>query len=168
MRVSEIFPSQYVKAADLQGKTVPLTIRSVTLEELTTCENKKSIKPVVWFQGTKKGFVLNVTNALAIAHLHGDEMDDWGGKRIAIYPTQVKAFGAIQDCIRVKDFIPAPPKPAAQSVPAEEPTGIDDEDVTDYGDEVFDTDTDGDDSASHQAANMQSTNGKVKAGKVAA
>lgn len=141
MKISQVFPSKYVKAEDLQGKTVTLTIKTVTLEEMTTHDNKTASKPVVWFEKATKGFVINLTNALIIKNLYGDDTDDWTGKRIAIYPTRVKAFGKMQDCIRVREEIPATPKPVAQAAEIETPTGLDDdEDVTDFNDNPFDHD----------------------------
>lgn len=132
MKISVIFPSKYVAAADLNGKTVTLTIKSVTMEEMVTHENKKVVKPVVWFEKATKGFVMNQTNAKIIVALYGDETDGWAGKRIAIYPTRVKAFGQMQDCIRVREEIPAQPKPTAQAPQTEERAEFDD--AEDYSD----------------------------------
>lgn len=140
MKISVIFPSKYVKAADLNGKPVTLTIKSVTMEEMVTHDNKKANKPVVWFERATKGFVINLTNALIIAALYGDETDNWTGKRITIYPTQVKAFGKMEDCIRVRQEVPAQPKPQAQAATVEERAEIDDdEDVADYDAHLFDS-----------------------------
>src|SRR5687767_4047837 len=127
MLISEVFPTKYVAAADLKGKTVPLTITHVTAEEMLTHDNKKVLKPVVWFERASKGLVLNRTNAVTIATLYGDDTDTWSGKRIAIYPTQVRAFGKLQDCIRVREEIPAQPKPVAQAAQVEERPDIDDD-----------------------------------------
>lgn len=133
MKISQVFPTKYVAAADLNGKDVTLTIKGVRLEEMVTHKDEKVKKPVVWFEKASKGFVLNVTNAKVIAALHGDETDDWTGKRITIYATKVRAFGQMQDAIRVREWIPAQPKPVAQAATVEEPNGIDDdEDVADY------------------------------------
>lgn len=133
MKISEVYPTKYVTAADLQGRTIMLTIKAVTLDEMMTHDNKKVLKPVAWFERTAKGLVMNATNARVIANLYGDDTDGWSGKRISIYPTQVKAFGKMQDCIRVREEIPAQPKPVAQAAQVEETTGIDDdEDIADY------------------------------------
>jgi hypothetical protein len=131
MKMSDIFPSKYVKAADLNGRTVTLTIKGLAVEEMLNHSNEKERKPVLYFQKATKGFVLNRTNAMTIASLYGDESDDWTGKRISIYPTRVKAFGQMQDAIRVREEIPAQPKPMAQAVPVEENEIDDAEDVTD-------------------------------------
>lgn len=133
MQISKVFPSKYVAAADLNGKPVTLTIKRVSLEEMKDHNSNLIKKPVVWFEKATKGFVMNVTNARTIADLYGDETDDWTGKRITIYPTQVRAFGKMQDCIRVREEVPAQPKPQAQAPQVEDRSGIDDdEDVTDF------------------------------------
>lgn len=135
MKISQLFPSKYVKAADLNGKTVTLTIAKLVVEELGPSGHpgaEKERKPVLYFQKATKGLVLNRTNAMTIVGLYGDESDDWGGKRISIYPTRIRAFGAMQDTIRVREEIPAQPRPMAQAVQVEEAAEIDDaEDVTD-------------------------------------
>jgi hypothetical protein len=134
MRISKIFPSKYVKAADLEGRTITLTISKVTMDEMLTHDNKKVKKPVVWFERATKGFVINLTNALIIGNLYGDETDNWAGCRISLYPTKVRAFGEMQDCIRVREEIPASPRSVATAPQVEETTGLDDdEDVADHG-----------------------------------
>ena len=131
MKMSDIFPSKYVKAADLEGRTVTLTIKTLTVEEMLNHASEKERKPVLYFERATKGLVLNRTNAMTIAALYGDESDTWPGKRISIYPTRVKAFGQMQDCIRIREEIPALAKPQAQAVPVEEQSIDDAEDVVD-------------------------------------
>jgi len=143
MKISDVFPSKYLTAADLDGKSYTLTIRTVTLEEMITHDNKKVQKPVCWFANAQKGFVMNVTNAHIIVALYGDETASWTGKRITLYPTKVKAFGTYQDAIRVREEIPSTPKPVAQAAQVEEQSGLDDmEDLTDYDPNLFDADSD--------------------------
>ena len=98
-RVSEAFPSKYVSAPDLNGQSCVLTIDTVKQEGVGT---PPEMLPVVYFQGTQKGLVLNVTNANTIALHHGDEMNNWDGKQIEIYPTTTTFAGKIVDCIRVR------------------------------------------------------------------
>lgn len=139
MKVSQLFPSKFVKAADLNGKPVTLTIKELKIEKMGHGAEEER-KPVLFFERATKGLVLNRTNAMVIASLYGDEADDWAGKRVTIYPTRVRAFGQMQDCIRVKPEIPAQPQAQAHPVaPVEEASEIDDqEDVVDY-DHLFDT-----------------------------
>jgi hypothetical protein len=137
VKMSDLFPSKYVKASDLNGRTVTLTIKELRVEEMGHGSEKER-KPVLYFERATKGLVLNRTNAMIIAGLYGDESDDWVGKRISIYPARVKAFGTVQDAIRVREEIPAQPKPVAQAAQVEESPELDDaEDVTD--DNLWDT-----------------------------
>lgn len=138
MRISQLFPSKYVKAADLNGKPVTLTIAKLVVEEMGHGAEKER-KPVLYFEKATKGLVLNRTNAMTIAGLYGDESNEWAGKRVTIYPTRVRAFGTMQDAIRVREEIPATPKPTAQATQVEERAEIDDdEDVADYDPHLFD------------------------------
>jgi hypothetical protein len=111
--------------------SIALTIKGLAVEEMGHGTEKER-KAVVYFERATKGLVLNRTNAMIIAHLYGDETDDWRGCRITIYPTRVKAFGSLQDAIRVREEIPAEPKPVAQAVHVEDTNEIDDqEDIVD-------------------------------------
>jgi hypothetical protein len=131
MKISQVFPSKYVAAEDLQGRDISLTIASVTLEEMTSHDNQKANKPVVYFEKATKGLVLNRTNANIIADLYSDETDTWTGKRVTIYATRVKAFGKVVPAIRVRETVPAAPKAAPVHVPVEEPSIDDAEDLID-------------------------------------
>jgi hypothetical protein len=134
MKISDLFPSKYVKAADLNGKPFTLAIKKLVIEEMGH-GNEKEKKPVLYFSNAAKGLVLNRTNAMIIANLYGDESDGWVGKRVTIYPTKVRAFGQMQDCIRVREEIPAQPKPQQQTQQVEESAIDDMEDVVDHADE---------------------------------
>ena len=80
--VSEAFPSNYLKAADLNNRTVKVAINKVVFEEIG---RDKDSKPIVYFDKVKKGLVLNKTNAVEIAASHGDQMDGWIGKEIELF-----------------------------------------------------------------------------------
>lgn len=128
MDVRLLFPSLYLGAADLQGKDVTLTIRRVDVEELQMRDGSKQKKPVARFEETKaradkerqpdkeKRLVLNRTNAMTIAAMHGYEVDNWTGKRVTLFPQSVSAFGKTTDAIRIRPTVPAStPTPTAAS-----------------------------------------------------
>lgn len=122
MNVRLLFPSRYLCAADLHDKDVHLTIAELKVEDLQVKGGDSERKPVLYFEETRakaekqgnpkkeKRLVLNKTNALQIAALHGTETDEWVGKRITLYATMCQAFGDTVDCIRVKDTVPEPEK----------------------------------------------------------
>ncbi len=106
MKVSDAFPSNYLKASDLGGKVVPVTISEVKTE---TVGREKELKLVVYFDGKDKGVVLNKTNARKIVEIAGsDDTDDWTGTRVALYATEVEFQGDTVEAIRIK--APAQPK----------------------------------------------------------
>lgn len=108
-----LFPSQYIKAAELRGKDVPLTIKRVDLANLPlkgTSDTKK--RGVIEFQETDKKLVLNRTNADIIARLHGRDTEDWIGKRIALYPAMASFGRETVPAIRIRSKAP-PAKGAA-------------------------------------------------------
>ena len=113
MRTNEAFPGNFLKAADLQGKRVTVTIAKVVLEDIGD-----ETKPVLHFVGKEKGLVLNKTNANMIAEITGtDEMDDWAGAAIVLYPTKVDFQGKRVDATRIdypaKDSVTGKPRPKA-------------------------------------------------------
>ena len=101
MKISAAFPSNYVKASDLNGKPCPLTIRTCVLEELGQ-GNDKEKKPVLYFNKAQKGLVLNKTNANVIADAYGDDTANWEGKAVEVYPTEVEFKGKLVDGIRLR------------------------------------------------------------------
>jgi hypothetical protein len=79
-RVTDMFPSRFLKSADLKGARLPLMVRIVDVvqEEINAEGEAKKLKPVVYFAGKEKGLVLNVTNADAITMIAGsDDTDAW-------------------------------------------------------------------------------------------
>lgn len=98
-----MFPSKYVRAADLQGRDVTVEIASVAMEELVMAGGKKDKKPVMHFAGKDKSLVLNKTNATTIAKTLGNDTDQWVGKSITLYPTKTACGGEQVDCIRVRE-----------------------------------------------------------------
>lgn len=113
--VDLLYPSKYVKAADLRGKDVVVTIDDIEpRHELVSKGNRKEHKPVVYLRGKEKMWVLNKTNAKTIAGMYGNEVKKWIGKSVTLFPTTVQAGGQTHDCIRVR-----PEKPnGKQSEPA--------------------------------------------------
>lgn len=100
--VDLLFPSRYVKAADLRGKSVTVIIeRIVPREKLMMAGGKTDNKPVVYLKGKDKGWILNKTNARDIAKAWGNEVLEWIGKPVVIVSKQVEARGETVDAIRI-------------------------------------------------------------------
>lgn len=99
MNINALFPRRYATGEDLAGKTPVLPIARVTLERMGP-EQKQ--KPVLWFDGARKGIVLGAALARQIAALHGDDTDAWAGKAVQLYTETVRAFGESRLAIRAR------------------------------------------------------------------
>src|SRR5262245_23971061 len=98
--IRDSFPSKYVKASDLKGRDVSVTIDKVEYESVGS---DREMKPVVYFVGKDKGMVLNKTNCNAIIQLtQTPDPDEWRGVQITIYPTETSFGGEQVECVRVR------------------------------------------------------------------
>jgi len=110
MNINEAFPSKYLKASDLQGRNISVTISNVEKEDIGKGEEKL----IIYFQGKQKGMVLNKTNANNIAAIYGPETDDWIGQPIVIFEAMVDFQGKTVPALRVRS---PQPKDRPKSVP---------------------------------------------------
>lgn len=118
--INDAFPSKYLRAADLQGRTPTVTISEVKTE--TVGDDQRL---VVYFTGKDKGLVLNKTNANAIADILGDEdTDNWTDGRITLITAKVDFQGKRVPAIRIEEPAasakPARPAPKAEPVDEDE------------------------------------------------
>jgi len=106
--VDLLYPSKYVKAADLRKRDVVVVIESIEpRHELVSQGNKRERKPVFNLKDKDKQFVCNKTNAKTIAKIYGPNPRDWIGKAITLYPTTVQAGGEEHECIRIRQQAPS-------------------------------------------------------------
>lgn len=106
----ELFPSKWLKAADLPEDGQVLTITGLTQEPIG---EEGLTKPVISFREVRKALVLNPTNYDLIAEWHGPDTDTWYGKRIKLYRTRVRFGDKMVDATRVvpkERRIPDPPE----------------------------------------------------------
>jgi hypothetical protein len=99
MKISEAFPSKYLKHADLQGREVKKKIAYVQKEQVGLNGEEK---PVLHFVGEQRGLVLNKTNSNTMSCAYGDDTEAWRGREITLFPTRVDFKGRPTDTIRVR------------------------------------------------------------------
>jgi hypothetical protein len=116
LNVLAMFPSKYLKAADLGDSPMDVRIESVEVGTVGEGEEEQD-RPIVFFHDLKKGLCLNVTNAKRIIALYGSDTDQWAGQWITLYPSECDYKGDTVACIRVKANAPAIRKTAATSKP---------------------------------------------------
>jgi hypothetical protein len=101
MNIDAAFPSKYLKAADIGETDLALTIKEVVMETVGQGEEAEG-KPIIYFNETEKGLVLNKTNTNTIKGLYSAETDNWVGKTIALFATEVDFAGKQTLALRVR------------------------------------------------------------------
>lgn len=125
-----LYSKDYIGAWDLEQGDMVITISSVKGGELTSPGGRKSKKPVVMFEGSKKGFALNATNGKTIATMYGKYVEKWVGKKLALYKAMARnpEGGPDVECIRVRPTAPT----GNATAPATEPDAAEPAASTDY------------------------------------
>jgi hypothetical protein len=107
--VDLVYPTKYVKAADLRGKDVTIVIERVTWEALVMAGGKRDTKAAIHMRSTggkplEKLWIAGKTVLKQIAKATGErEIGNWSGKRVTMYPTTCKGGGGEEmECIRVR------------------------------------------------------------------
>ncbi len=101
MDTSNLFPSKYLKASDLEAGPQTADIRELVLEEVGQGKDVET-KPVVYFQDRQKGLVLNVTNLRTIDEAYTTNSDAWVGKPVELYSTETDFGGKRVPCVRLR------------------------------------------------------------------
>jgi len=121
-KLNEIFSGNYLKADDLQGRTVRVTISKAEVKDFDDGN-----KVVLHFQGKDKQLMTNKTNYSIITKNVGtDNTDEWAGRTISLFVKRVEFQGKLVPAIRVvlDDKQPPPqkaaPAPATQSADPED------------------------------------------------
>jgi len=99
--INDIYTGDYLKAADILGKRVPVRISTYSVKEFEQ-NGKTDRKLVLGFDGKSKQLVVNKTNAAIItSNLGTDDYTKWPGKSIVLVTRKVESRGQIVDAIRV-------------------------------------------------------------------
>ena len=85
--------SKYLKAADLQGKSIKVTIAGVEVVEFEDDDGQKSQKPCLKLQGKEKMIVCNPTSVMELGNNYGFDSDDWVGKSIGLSTKHYQSLG---------------------------------------------------------------------------
>src|SRR5215510_10157237 len=101
--IEDFFPSTYLRASDLKGKEITVTIDRVEAEEFEQ-DGVKRPKPVVHFRDKSiKPLVCNKTNSSRIAMALGNkETDAWAGKQVRLYSDMEEFRGQVHEVVRVR------------------------------------------------------------------
>ena len=115
MKRDDLFPSKYLKCADLKGIARTVRIKHASVETLKNPKGEDQQKVVLYLVGTKKALPLNLTNYDSVAAIAGDEeTNNWSGVHLELFPSTTALGGRMVDCIRIRK-----PQEAAVAPPPE-------------------------------------------------
>jgi hypothetical protein len=99
-----LFKGSYLSAIEFNGREPTFTIVSVKLVKLESIDKPGTERDrgVIAFKEIDRGFVLNRSNAEALAKMWGTETDKWVGKRVTLFATPVRVGPKTELGIRVK------------------------------------------------------------------
>jgi hypothetical protein len=80
-----------------------LTIKETKKQKVKNVDGKEQECFVAYFVEDEKPMILNKTNCKMITKIYKTPfIENWNGLKIVIYSTPVKAFGEINDALRIK------------------------------------------------------------------
>lgn len=89
------------------GGDLVLTIDYVSKDDVQNEKGREKKMALHFKERDYKPMICNTTNAKAISAAYkSTKVEDWEGKRISIYKATISAFGAVQECLRVRDYPP--------------------------------------------------------------
>lgn len=93
----QLYAGRFLKAGELMGKKVTLTISDVDLEDLMMDDNTKRAKAIISFSETEKKHIACKTNGLSLRAMFGKQLSDWVGKRVTLFEDTWNG----EPCVRV-------------------------------------------------------------------
>jgi hypothetical protein len=121
MKISEAYPSKWLAACDCEDENLTLTIAEVDMEDMKSPGGATDRKMRFGFREDVKDMIVNKTNANTVAKIYGDDTDDWIGKRITIFATDVEYQGKVTRGIRVSSKAPTKAVKGGAGTPADPP-----------------------------------------------
>jgi hypothetical protein len=105
--LEEFFPSKHLKATDLNGKEVTVTIHRVEREKIGD-----EGKPVLYFNGKDKGVVLNKGNTSVLVDAFGRNSKGWIGQQVILFSIWTEYQNKPVQGLRIRALMPPPTGPA--------------------------------------------------------
>lgn len=93
----QLYPGRFIKAAELLGKKVTVTISDVSLEGLIGEDGAEKAKAILSFRESEKKMVTCKTNGLCLREMFGRKVDAWVGKRVTLFEDTWNG----EPCIRI-------------------------------------------------------------------
>lgn len=89
------------------GGDLVLTIDYVSKDDVQNEKGREKKMALHFKERDYKPMICNTTNAKAISKAYNStRVENWENKKISIYKATISAFGATQECLRVRDYAP--------------------------------------------------------------
>jgi len=104
VKVSDVYQSKWLTAADLHGKRIQVQIENVEVVDVPSFRDKAiNVKKFeVSFVGKKKSMLMGARNSKILAASLGDDVEDWTDKVIEVYSEKDDVGGEIKDVLKVQ------------------------------------------------------------------
>lgn len=99
----------YFGSWDIEDTDLILTIKEIKLEKIKNPQTQEEAeKPICyWIENDYKPLVLNSTNCKTIQKVYDSPyIEDWCNRKIALFKTNVSAFGDMVECVRIRPYVP--------------------------------------------------------------
>ncbi len=103
MKWQEMFSGgDYLAAAEFGDRLFTGKIVRVAPVSVEEDDGKTKRKPVVFFEGNPRGWMLCKTNAMCLSAMFGEAVEGWVGKSVTLFAAMVKVGKGKEPGIRVK------------------------------------------------------------------
>jgi hypothetical protein len=103
MNVNQMFPSRFLRGAELQGP-VTVTIQRIGQEEVYKPGKGKESCWILYAERASRGVVLSKSLAESIAQALGEsDTDQWPGRQVTLYPQPMSVAGRDLVAIRARE-----------------------------------------------------------------
>jgi hypothetical protein len=82
---ADLYPGRFIKAEELKGKKVTLTITDVDVERLVGDDGAKKVKAIISFKESEKKLVACKTTGTQIMAMFTKDLANWIGKRVTLF-----------------------------------------------------------------------------------
>jgi hypothetical protein len=114
MLMSEVFPSKFLRAADIDEDDIDEDLRCI-IEKVAHADDPQIEKPLLFLEELDKALVLNRTNANATAAEYGDNTQAWIRQPIILFTQSVTFQGRTAPAIRVRNPRRKPAEPGLKA-----------------------------------------------------
>ena len=122
--VDEVYPSRFLRGAEIDGTGWLVTISNVYQEELKDFNGQPKMKIILALSELDKEIALNQTQARDLSDFYGPDAIKWVGQRVAISPEKLKNGQVTIRFTRGQPQVPMQQAPTPRPVTATPPVDI--------------------------------------------